>query len=203
VDFDGESFAVDGADRSMSFREVAEAAHLWNVPVPGEEPGLEATARFEPPATTFPFGAHICQVEIDPETGKIELQRYVAVDDAGNIVNPLIADGQRLGGIVQGLGQALCEGVRYDDDGQLLTATLADYAMPRAAMFPEIELAETCTTTDVNPLGAKGIGELGTIGSTPCLVSAALDALVPLGVERIDMPLTPEKIWRAIQEAAN
>jgi carbon-monoxide dehydrogenase large subunit len=130
-----------------------------------------------------------------------ELQRYLAVDDAGNIVNPLLAEGQRLGGIVQGLGQALCEELIYDPSGQLLTATLMDYAMPRASMFPRFELEQTVTTTWVNPLGAKGIGELGTIGSTPCLVSAVLDALRPLGVDHIDMPVKPERIWRAIRRA--
>ncbi len=202
VHFDGESFCVAQSDRKLGFRQVAEAAHLWNVPIPGEEPGLEAVARFEPTGTTFPFGTHFCEVEIDADTGELALTRYVAVDDAGRIVNPLLADGQRLGGIVQGLGQALCEEVVYDESGQLLTATLLDYAMPKAQMFPRIELDSTCTPTHLNPLGAKGIGELGTIGSTPCLVSAALDALRPRGVTHLDMPLKPERIWRALQEAA-
>ncbi len=201
VSFDGEAYTVEGGERRMSFREVAEAAHLWNVPIPGEEPGLEAIARFEPPATTFPFGAHLCQVEIDRETGVLELQRYVAVDDCGAVINPLLAEGQRLGGIIQGLGQALCEQVVYDESGQLATATLMDYAMPKASMFPEIELDGTVTRTDVNPLGAKGIGELGTIGATPCLMSAVLDALAPLGVEHLQMPATPERIWRALRGA--
>ena len=202
VHFDGESFRVAQSDRKLGFRQVAEAAHLWNVPIPGEEPGLEAVARFEPTGTTFPFGTHFCEVEIDADTGELALTRYVAVDDAGRIVNPLLADGQRLGGIVQGLGQALCEEVVYDESGQLLTATLLDYAMPKAQMFPRIELDSTCTPTALNPLGAKGIGELGTIGSTPCLVSAALDALRPRGVTHLDMPMKPERIWRALQEAS-
>lgn len=202
VEFDGEAFRVAGAERRMTFREVAQAAHLWSVAVPGEEPGLEAVARFEPTGTTFPFGAHFCEVEVDPDTGEVQLTRYVAVDDAGRIVNPLLADGQRLGGIVQGLGQAMCEEVRYDENGQLLTATLMDYAMPKAHMFPRIELDTTCTPTHLNPLGAKGIGELGTIGSTPCLVSAVLDALRPRGVKHIDMPLRAERVWRALSEAA-
>jgi carbon-monoxide dehydrogenase large subunit len=202
VSFDGESFRVAGGERKLSFREVAQAAHLWNVPVPGEEPGLEAVARFEPTGTTFPFGAHLCEVEVDADTGEIAIRRYVAVDDAGKIVNPLLAEGQRLGGIVQGLGQALCEEVRYDESGQLLTATLMDYAMPKAPMFPRIELDSTCTPTHLNPLGAKGIGELGTIGATPCLVSAVLDALRPRGVTHLDMPMTPERVWRALQGAA-
>jgi carbon-monoxide dehydrogenase large subunit len=201
VEFDGEGFAVRGAERRLSFRQVAEAAHLWNVAIPGEEPGLEATARFEPTGTTFPFGCHLSQVEIDRDTGQLTLQRYLAVDDFGVVVNPLLADGQRLGGIVQGLGQAMCEWARYDEGGQLATATLMDYAMPKAPMFPRIELDSTVTPTALNPLGAKGIGELGTIGATPCVVSAALDALRPLGVKHIDMPLTAERIWRAMREA--
>ncbi|HTO70490.1 MAG TPA: xanthine dehydrogenase family protein molybdopterin-binding subunit [Myxococcota bacterium] len=202
VSWDGEAFRVAGGERKLTFRQVAEAAHLWNVPVPGEEPGLEAVARFEPTGTTFPFGAHVCEVEVDADTGEIEIVRYVAVDDAGKIVNPLLAEGQRLGGIVQGLGQALCEEVRYDESGQLLTATLMDYAMPKAHMFPRIELGSTCTPTHLNPLGAKGIGELGTIGATPCLVSAVLDALRPRGVTHVDMPLTPQRVWSALQGAA-
>jgi carbon-monoxide dehydrogenase large subunit len=199
VTFEDGSFR--GGELALGFRDVAMAAHLWNDPVPGEEPGLEAVARFEPPGTTFPFGVHFCVVEVDRETGEVALLRFVSVDDVGNVINPLLADGQRLGGIVQGLGQALCEEVRYDDSGQLLTATLMDYAMPRAAMFPRIELDSTCTPTPLNPLGAKGIGELGTIGSTPCLVSAVLDALRPFGVAHLDMPLTPPRVWRALQEA--
>ncbi|MEE8557634.1 MAG: xanthine dehydrogenase family protein molybdopterin-binding subunit [Myxococcota bacterium] len=201
VELEGGVFTIRGADRKLGFRDVAEAAHLWTVAVPGEEPGLEASSFFEPSSTTFPFGAHVCQVRIDRETGEIALERYVAVDDCGNVLNPLLADGQRIGGIVQGLGQALCEEVLYDDAGQLLTATLMDYAVPRARMFPRFELAQTCTPTEVNPLGAKGLGELGTIGSTPCIVSAVLDALAPLGVRHLDMPLKPERIWRAIRGA--
>jgi carbon-monoxide dehydrogenase large subunit len=197
-----EEGAFRGGEIALGFRDVAMAAHLWNDPVPGEEPGLEAVARFEPPGTTFPFGVHFCRVEVDRETGQLELQRFVSVDDVGNVINPMLADGQRLGGIIQGLGQALCEEVRYDESGQLLTATLMDYAMPRAAMFPRIELDSTCTPTPLNPLGAKGIGELGTIGSTPCLVSAVLDALRPVGITHLDMPLTPQRVWRAIREAA-
>jgi carbon-monoxide dehydrogenase large subunit len=194
-------FHVPGSERRMGFREVAQAAHLWNVPIPNEEPGLEALARFEPSGTTFPFGVHFCQVEIDRDTGEIELQRFVSVDDVGNVINPLLADGQRLGGIIQGLGQALCEEVRYDESGQLLTATFMDYVMPRAKMFPRIELDSTCTPSPLNPLGAKGIGELGTIGATPAVVCAALDALRPLGVTHLDMPLRSERIWRAIRDA--
>ncbi len=194
-------FGVAGSSRKLTFADVASAAHTWGVAIPGEEPGLEAVARFEPSGTTFPFGVHFCTVSIDRETGQLALERFVSVDDVGNVINPLLADGQRLGGIIQGLGQALCEEVRYDESGQLLTATFMDYAMPRAEMFPRIELDSTCTPSPLNPLGAKGIGELGTIGSTPCVVSAALDALAPLGVTHVDMPLKSEKLWRLIRDA--
>ncbi|HZP41815.1 MAG TPA: xanthine dehydrogenase family protein molybdopterin-binding subunit [Candidatus Binatia bacterium] len=201
VEFADGTFAAVGGGPKIGFRKVALAAHLWNRPVPGEEPGLEAVARFEPSATTFPFGAHLAQVEIDRETGELRILRYLAVDDVGNVINPLLVDGQRLGGIVQGAGQALLEEIRYDEAGQLVTGTLADYAVPRAPAFPRIELDRTCTTTTVNPLGAKGVGELGTIASPPCLVSAAIDALRPLGVTHLDMPLKPERLWAAIQGA--
>jgi carbon-monoxide dehydrogenase large subunit len=202
IDFGDGFFTQPGAEWRLSWAEVAMAAHLWNDPVPGEEPGLEAVARFEPPGTTFPFGVHLCQVAIDRETGEIALERFLSVDDVGRVVNPLLADGQRLGGIVQGLGQAWCEEVRYDEAGQLQTGGFTDYTMPRAAMFPRVELDWACTPSPLNPLGAKGIGELGTIGATPCFVSAVLDALAPLGVTHLDMPLRPEKVWQAIQDAA-
>jgi aerobic carbon-monoxide dehydrogenase large subunit len=201
IDFAGGFFTQAGAEWRLSWSEVAMAAHLWNDPVPGEEPGLEAVARFEPSGTTFPFGVHFCQVSVDRDTGELVLERFLSVDDVGTVVNPLLADGQRIGGIVQGLGQAWCEEVRYDESGQLLTGTLMDYVMPRASMFPRFELDMTCTPSPLNPLGAKGIGELGTIGSTPCLVSAALDALAPVGVTHLDMPLRSERIWRAMREA--
>jgi carbon-monoxide dehydrogenase large subunit len=199
IDFGDGFFTQPGAEWRLSWAEVAMAAHLWNDPVPGEEPGLEAVARFEPTGTTFPFGVHLCQVAIDRETGEIALERFLSVDDVGRVVNPLLADGQRLRGIVQGLGQAWCEEVRYDEAGQLQTGGFTDYTMPRAAMFPRVELDWACTPSPLNPLGAKGIGELGTIGATPCFVSAVLDALAPLGVTHLDMPLHPERVWRALQ----
>ncbi|MCY3661518.1 MAG: xanthine dehydrogenase family protein molybdopterin-binding subunit [bacterium] len=201
IDYEDGEFTVTGTDRKLTFRQVAEMAHLWNVNVPGEEPGLEAVARFEPSATTYPFGAHLCQVEIDPESGQIEIQRYVAVDDFGEVLNPMLADGQRLGGLVQGIGQAMWEEVQYDEGGQLLSGTLMDYAVPRAKHFPRMELDNTVTPTPINPLGAKGIGELGTIGATPCIVNAIVDALRPLGITNVDMPAKPERVWQAIQAA--
>jgi carbon-monoxide dehydrogenase large subunit len=164
------------------------------------ESSLSAEATFEPSNFTFPFGTHICVVEVDTQTGCVEVKKYIAVDDCGKVINPLLVDGQVQGGIVQGLGQALYEEVVYDENGQLLTGSLMDYALPRAADLPRLTLARTETPTPVNPLGIKGIGEAGTIGSTPAVVSAVVDALAPFGVTHIDMPLTPQKIWRLCQE---
>ena len=162
---------------------------------------MEATSFFEPSNFTFPFGAHIAQVEIDSETGGISLERYIAVDDCGKAINPLLIDGQVQGGIAQGIGQALYEEAVYDESGQLLSGSLMDYALPTAAMVPAFELDRTETPTSVNPMGAKGVGEAGTIGASAAVVNAAVDALAHLGVRHVDMPLKPEKIWRLVQEA--
>ena len=147
----------------------------------------------------FPSGTHICVVEITKETGEIALRRYVAVDDVGNVINPLIVDGQVHGGIAQGLAQALYEGAVYSDDGELITGTLNDYAIPKATMVPTYELDRTVTPSPTNPMGVKGAGEAGTIASTPAVANAVIDAVSHLGVQHLDMPLTPEKVWRAIQ----
>jgi carbon-monoxide dehydrogenase large subunit len=162
---------------------------------------LQAAYDFEPPAGTFPFGAHVAVVEVDRETGYVTLQRLVACDDAGRIMNPLVVDGQVHGGVAQGAAQALFEEVRFDDDGNPLTANLMDYAFPSAAEFPSFERVEMETPTPLNPLGAKGIGEAGTIGATPAVQNAVVDALAHLGVRHVDMPCTPERVWRAMQEA--
>jgi carbon-monoxide dehydrogenase large subunit len=186
--------------KSVTIQEVALAAHLAaNIP-PDTEPGLSATHFFEPKNFTFPFGTHICVVEVDRETGDVKIERYVAVDDCGKIINPLLVHGQVHGGIVQGLGQALFEEVVYDENGQLITGTLMDYAIPKAHQMPRMELDRTETPTDVNPLGVKGVGEAGTIGATPCIVNAVVDALSPFGVRDIEMPLKPEKIWRLMNQ---
>jgi carbon-monoxide dehydrogenase large subunit len=172
------------------------------VPVPlpeGLEPGLSDEAFFEPTNNTYPFGCHISMLEIDRETGEPKLLKLVAVDDAGNLINPLIVEGQIHGGLAQGIGQALIEEVVYGEDGQLLTGSYMDYALPRAIDFPRFELDATVTPTPVNPLGAKGVGEAGTLGSTPCIVNAAVDALSDCGVKHVDMMLRPEKLWRIIQ----
>src|SRR5437867_2983732 len=166
---------------------------------PGVEPGLDATRYFEPSNFTFPFGTHVCVVEIDAETGEPKIVKYVAVDDCGNVINPLLVEGQIHGGLVQGIGQALYEEVVYDENGQLLTGSLMDYAIPRAHDFPEFELDRTVTPSPVNPLGLKGVGEAGTIGSTPAVVNAVVDALAPFGITHIDMPVRSEKIWRILK----
>jgi carbon-monoxide dehydrogenase large subunit len=189
------------ATKSIPLQAVVDAAYGWKMPIPGMEPGLDATSVFEPTGCTFPFGTHICVVEIDPDTGVVKFLRYVAVDDCGNIISPLLVAGQVHGGIAQGIAQALYEEVVYDENGQLITATLMDYAAPRAQMLPRYELAHTVTPSPLNPMGVKGVGEAGTIGSTPCVVNAVMDALKPLGVRHIDMPLRPEKLWRAIKDA--
>jgi len=197
--FENGRISVKGApDSGKSFAEVASYAYV-PVPLPeGLEPGLSEEAFFEPSNNTYPFGCHIALLEIDRDTGEPTLRRLIAVDDAGNLINPLIVEGQIHGGLAQGVGQAMIEEVRYDDDGQPLTSTFMDYAMPRATDLPRFELDNTVTPTPVNPLGAKGVGEAGTLGSTPCVVSAAVDALSQFGVTHIDMMLRPEKLWQII-----
>ena len=198
---DGKFFIKGSPDKFKTIQDVALMANVaWNMPK-GLEPGLEASAFFDPPNFVYPFGAHIAVVEVDAETGEIALKRYIAVDDCGKVINPMIVEGQIHGGIAQGVGQALWEGAVYDDDGQLLSGSMMDYAVPKAAFFPKFELAMTETPTTVNPLGVKGIGETGTIASTPAVYNAVADALSPLGVKTINMPLTPERVWRAIREA--
>ncbi len=183
---------------SLTIQEIALAAHIARELPPDTEPGLSATYFFEPKNFTFPFGTHIAVVEIDRETGDIKFLRYVAVDDCGKVINPMLVDGQVHGGIVQSIGQALYEEVVYDEQGQLLTGTLMDYAVPRAAHVPNFELDRTETPSPVNPLGVKGVGEAGTIGATPAIVNAVVDALSPFGVRHLDMPIKPENVWRII-----
>ncbi|HYX52045.1 MAG TPA: xanthine dehydrogenase family protein molybdopterin-binding subunit [Candidatus Limnocylindrales bacterium] len=184
--------------KHVTIQEVALAAHLAKNMPPDMEPGLSATTFFEPKNFTFPFGTHICVVEVDRETGEIHIQRYIAVDDCGNQINPLLVHGQVHGGIVQSLGQALYEEVVYDENGQLVSGSLMDYAVPRASMIPWFELDSTVTPSPVNPLGVKGVGEAGSIGATPAIVAAVVDALAPFGVTHLDMPIKPENLWRII-----
>ena len=197
--FEDGRISVKGApDSGKTFAEIAAYAYV-PVPLPeGLTPGLSEEAFFEPANNTYPFGCHIALMEIDRETGEPTLLRLVAVDDAGNLINPLIVEGQIHGGLAQGIGQAMIEEVRYGEDGQPLTGSFMDYAVPRAADLPRFEMDSTVTPTPVNPLGAKGVGEAGTLGSTPCVVSAAVDALSQFGVTHIDMMLRPEKLWQII-----
>lgn len=195
--FNGGKFSVKGVPKkSLMLKDLARNARDVGKLPKGMAPGLSAAATFEPSNFTFPFGAHVCVVEVDPESGEIAIKKYVAVDDCGKAINPLLVDGQIHGGIVQGLGQALFEEVIYEENGQLITGSLMSYALPHAENLPRLQLARTETPTPVNPLGAKGVGEAGTIGSTPAIVNAVVDALSPFGVTHIDMPLKPEKIWR-------
>ncbi len=198
---DGKIYSARDRRRAVSFTAAVAEAYVARKLPAGLEPGLEATHFYEPSNFTFPFGTHVAVVEVDAETGRVELLRYVAVDDCGRVINPLLVDGQVVGGIVQSLGQVFLEEAVYDEQGQLLTGELTDYALPRAADVPRIETYRTETPTPVNPLGAKGVGEAGTIGATPALVNAVVDALAPLGVRHLDMPLKPERIWRALTAA--
>jgi carbon-monoxide dehydrogenase large subunit len=196
----GRIYAKGSPGTSIGFGEVAAFAYV-PVPLPaGLDPGLSDSAFWEPANNTYPFGCHIAMLEIDRDTGEPKLLKMVAVDDCGTVINPMIVEGQVHGGLAQGIGQAMIEEVVYDEDGQLLTGSFMDYAIPRATDFPWFELDKTVTPTPVNPLGAKGVGEAGTLGSTPCIVNAAVDALSPFGVKHIDMMLRPEKLWRIINE---
>ncbi len=196
---DGKITVKGDPSKSMTTAQAGFLAFMGDKLPSGMEPGLDATRRFEPPNFVYPFGTHVCVVEVDAETGEVRVQKYLAVDDCGPMINPLIVEGQIQGGIAQGMAQALFEEVVYDERGQLLTGTLMDYAIPRAEQVPRYELDHTVTPTTVNPLGIKGVGEAGTIGSTPAIVNAVVDALAPFGVTHIDMPLRPEKLWRAMQ----
>ncbi|MEE9471118.1 MAG: molybdopterin cofactor-binding domain-containing protein, partial [Gemmatimonadota bacterium] len=200
VEYEDGRLSIRGApERHVTFADVTGAAYMADNLPEGMEPGLAATHFFEPPNFTFPFGAHLCVVDIDPETGEPSIRRYIAVDDCGNVINPMIVDGQLHGGITQAIAQALYEEAVYDESGQLVSGSLMEYALPKASFLPNYELHRTTTPTPVNPLGAKGIGEAGTIGGTPCVLNAIVDALSPFGTRHIDMPARPEKIWHVMQ----
>jgi carbon-monoxide dehydrogenase large subunit len=201
IDFANGEFTVRGTDKKIPFGTVALTAYVpHNYPLETLEPGLNETAFYDPTNFTFPSGTYIAEVEIDPETGVVRLDRFTAVDDFGTIINPMIVEGQVHGGLVQGIGQALIENCVYDrETGQLLTGSFMDYAMPRADDFPEFKIGHVCTPCTHNPLGTKGCGEAGAIGSPPAIINAVLDALAPLGVKDIDMPATPHRVWQAIQ----
>lgn len=200
---DGKVFVKGSPDNAKTIQEIAAAAALGYSLPPGMEPFLDDTSYYDPPNCTYPFGTHICIVEVAKDTGQVQILRYVAVDDVGKVINPLIVDGQVHGGIAQGVGQALLENAAYDRNGQLVSGSLLDYALPRADNFPSLEVERTETLSPVNPLGVKGAGETGTIASTPAVVNAVMDALSPFGVRHVDMPLTAERVWRAMQTGGN
>jgi carbon-monoxide dehydrogenase large subunit len=198
---DGKVFVKGSPDNAKTFAEIAGAAALaYDLPE-GMEPFLDDVSYYDPPECTYPFGTHICLVEIDGDTGHVDVKRYIAVDDIGQVINPMIVDGQLHGGIAQGVAQALWEGAVYSENGQLASGSLMDYSVPRAENLPNFEMDRTVTLSPTNPLGVKGVGEAGTIASTAAAANAVMDALAPLGIKHLDMPLTAQKIWQAIQEA--
>jgi carbon-monoxide dehydrogenase large subunit len=198
---DGTFVNRNDPSKFVTWQQIAQAAYDPKNYPPDMEPGLVATAFYEPSNFTFPSGTHICVCEVDIETGEVKILKYVAVDDCGKVVNPLLVEGQIIGGIVQAFGQAMMEQCVYDENGQLLTGELLDYAIPKAHNAPKIVVDRVETPSPVNPLGAKGVGEAGTIGATPAFINAVCDALEPLGIRHIDMPLTPARVWHAIQKA--
>ncbi|MEJ2604870.1 MAG: molybdopterin-dependent oxidoreductase, partial [Gammaproteobacteria bacterium] len=202
IEFEDGTYRIVGTDRTVTLREVAAASFHEGTRPEDVAPGLASSEHFTPEAGTFPNGCHICELEIDPETGTIEILRYTIEDDVGNVINPLILEGQIMGGVAQGLGQAMCEEAVYDrETGQLQTATFMDYTMPRAERMPGIDFHYTEVPSPRNPLGVKGAGEAGTIGAPPAFVNAVIDALEPYGVAHLDMPLTPMKVWEAIRRS--
>jgi carbon-monoxide dehydrogenase large subunit len=203
LEFEDGEFRVTGVpERSVTMQEIARAASAGEVPE-GVEPGMEETTFFSPDGETYPFGTHVAVVEVDAETGEIEFENYVAVDDVGRQVNPKLVCGQIVGGVAQGIGQALYEGAEYDGNGNLLTGSFQDYTVPKAEHIPSIKWEYRVTPTPNNPLGAKGVGEAGAIAAPPAVVNAVVDALSPFGVIEVDMPLTNEMVWRAIEDATD
>src|SRR6201995_1774545 len=195
-------FSVRGSpDKGMALADVAGVAYIGAVPE-GMEPGLEETTFYDPENFVFPFGAHACIVDVDPETGKTKVVRYVAIDDCGNPINPMLIEGQIHGGVVYGIGQALYEQVAYHDDGQLVSGTFVNYALPTAAEVPSFETDRTVTPSPVNSMGVKGVGEAGTIAASAVVTNAVIDAIRPLGVDYMNMPLSPIRVWEAIRDAA-
>ncbi|WP_232686774.1 xanthine dehydrogenase family protein molybdopterin-binding subunit [Halobacterium zhouii] len=203
VEFEDGKFRVSGApDRNIGIQTIAQEAYLGHDTPEGMEPGLEATSFYDPDNFVFPFGTHVAIVEVDPDSGEIEFEQYVAVDDVGNQINPKIVEGQIHGGVAQGIGQALYEGAEYDDNGSLVTGSMQDYAVPKAEHIPEMETDSTVTPSPHNPLGVKGVGEAGTIAAPQAVVNAVADALEPFGVEGVEMPMTAERVWEAANAQA-
>jgi carbon-monoxide dehydrogenase large subunit len=202
IGFADGKFSVVGTDRALSLKEVARAAFQPAQLPAGLEPGLYETGTFAPKQATWPNGCHVCEVEVDPDTGAVALDRYVIADDVGTVINPVTLKGQIHGGVAQGVGQALMEQVVYEPgSGQLLTASFMEYAMPRADTFCDMVIESHPVPTALNPLGAKGAGEAGTVGALPAVINAVMDALAPLGVRELDMPASSDRVWAAIQHA--
>jgi carbon-monoxide dehydrogenase large subunit len=203
VVFDQGRFHVRGnPTAAKGMAEVALAAYGASTNLPqGVEHGLESVAYFDPPNFVWPFGTHVCVVEVDPTTGSVDLLQYVAVDDCGNVINPMIVEGQLHGGITQGIAQALFEEVVYDENGQLMTGSLIDYLVPTANEIPAPVLDRTVTPSPSNELGVKGIGEAGTIAASAAVINAIVDAVSPFGITHVDMPATPDRLWKQIRDA--
>ncbi len=202
IEFTDGNFTVTGTDRSKSIAEIAFAAYVpHNYPLDEVEPGLDESAFYDPPNFTYPFGVHVCEVEVDADTGEVSIERWVAVDDFGNIINPMIVHGQVHGGIAHGVGQALLENAVYDESGQLLSGSFMDYCMPRATDVPSFEIGQTVTPCPHNPLGVKGCGEAGAIAAPPAVINGIVNALSSLGVTHVEMPATPQTVWQTIQNA--
>jgi carbon-monoxide dehydrogenase large subunit len=201
LEFANGSWTVKGTEKSVGFGDVSLTAYVPHDYPENEEPGLDFTSFYDPANFVFPFGAHICVVEVDKDTGEVKVVKYFTVDDAGNVINPMIVEGQIHGGLAHGIGQALYEGAVYDDSGQLLNGSMMDYCIPRADNMPMFETDSTVTPCPHNPLGVKGIAEAGTIGSTPAVVNAVIDALSDYGVKDLQMPLLPQRVWAAMQKS--
>jgi carbon-monoxide dehydrogenase large subunit len=202
IEFTGGRFGVKGTDQGTGITDLAFAAFAAHDLPDGVEPTLDSTATFDPENFSFPHGTHLCATEVDTETGFVRIRTYVCVDDVGEVVNPLIVEGQVHGGLAQGISQALYEEAIHDEQGTLTTATFVDYLLPSAADLPHYTTDRTVTPSTTNPLGVKGVGEAGTIASTPAVVNSVLDALRHLGVHDIDMPMSPQRVWRALQSGA-
>jgi carbon-monoxide dehydrogenase large subunit len=201
LQFEGGTFSVRGTGAGRTIQEIAFAAFMAHDYPEGMEPSLDSDAVFDPENFSYPHGTHLAAMEVDTETGKVTLRRYVCVDDVGTVVNPLIVEGQVHGGLAQGIAQALYEEATYDESGTLVTGTLVDYTLPSAADLPSFDTAVVSTPATSNPLGVKGVGEAGTIASTPAIVNGVLDAVRHLGVTDIEMPTTAQRVWRALQAA--
>jgi carbon-monoxide dehydrogenase large subunit len=201
LDYERGTFTIKGIDKGMTVADIALAVFAAHDLPEGVEPSLDSDATYDPQNFSFPHGTHLCATEVDTETGWVSIRSYVCVDDVGHVVNPLIVDGQVHGGLAQGIAQALFEEAVYDESGTLITGTLADYLMPGAADLPHFTTDRTETPSTTNPLGVKGVGEAGTIASTPAVVNAIIDAVRHLGVTDIEMPCSPQRVWRAVQSA--